>query len=108
MKITLLNLTSGNEVLELEAFNPGFYLANNSLWLKSKDNIVTFIWSSVSEYIDIDDIDEDSLDMYTPPGLSVDNSSEISSEIGEIQTITPDLLLKAIAVVADPTLAFRD
>ncbi len=106
MKITLLNLTSGNEVLELEAFNPGFYLANDTLWLKSKENMVTFIWSSVSEYVDID---EDSLDVYTPPGLSVDNSySEISSEIGEIQTITPGLLLKAIAVTQDPTLAFRD
>ncbi len=111
MQIRKLDLTEGNEALELESYTPGFYLANDTLWLKAKDNVVYFICSSISDYIDTDDEKVNDLDAYEPPASPASSPEDLEVNefiTGEIQTITPELLLKAIAVTQDPSLAFKD
>ena len=90
MKFEILSdIPSATEVIALESDNypEGFYVINNTLWIKDKNGTVTFIWSSVQDY-------------FTEPVEPT--KKESTPERGD--TISEEFLLKVLAIAKQPDL----
>jgi len=84
----LYGVTPASEVHELVTYPFGFYIINDTLWLKDKSGIVTFIWSEIGKYIDIPDEDEKEFTTLEERG----------------DTISEEFLLKVLAIAKEPSL----
>lgn len=93
MKVEVIAEVATDITALLKGKLSGLYLVNNDLYLVDKNNASYFLWSALSDYINIHK---------TKPAAEITTEVEITSD-----GITPELLLQAIAVTQKPELAFK-
>ena len=107
MNIIHIESLSGEEFAEVEKQSKqGFYIVNDSLYLKDKNGTVSFIWGDIPSYLDLENDAP-----YVFPEIPLDREIESTIESTKESVITngihPDIVLKMIAVSQNPELAFK-
>ena len=125
MKIVLIdNIEEGNEIIELGDYEEGFYLSNDNLYLVDSTKTPWFLWGTVQNYFETNIVEEEratlkssaveedtesTADMdYECPKIPLDRERVNEVDNSGFDMISHDLLLKAIAVTQNPSLAFKN